>query len=157
MVDKIKPAPIAITNNRTKGITIRKLYTEKFTPVISITNIIGISEINDVMNDEQTRDNGKKYFGTYTFLINWLLLIMEFMAKLVASEKKEYSILPVRTYTGKFSILLLKTSEKIIVSTTIISKGLSKLQSTPKYEFLYFKFISFFINSKNKSLYLIKL
>jgi hypothetical protein len=109
------------------------------------------------MKEEQTRDSGKKYFGTYTFLSNWLLLIMEFIAKFVASEKKEYNILPVRTYTGKFSILLLKTSEKIIVSTTIISRGLSRLHSTPKYEFLYFKLISFFINSKNKSLYLTKL
>ncbi|GIP42112.1 hypothetical protein J45TS6_05710 [Paenibacillus sp. J45TS6] len=57
-------------NKRNNGTNKKRLYTENSIPVNNITRNTGISDIKDVINEEHTLDNGKKYLGTYTFRIN---------------------------------------------------------------------------------------
>ena len=72
------------------------------------------------------------YFGTYTFLIIALLLRTDFIAALVAFEKKVYNSLPVRIYTGKVFPPLPNRLENTTVRTAVVNSGSSRVQRIPR-------------------------
>ncbi|MET3548172.1 hypothetical protein ABID47_004800 [Paenibacillus favisporus] len=89
IVANISPAPIDKNNNINKGTHINNIVAWNFIFVTSMITKIGNIAIRVVIKEEHTLESGKKYLGTYTFLINWLLALMESIEKFVASEKKE--------------------------------------------------------------------
>ena len=87
MADNSNPIPDVMKNKYKTGKKNNKFINCSLIPDIIIINRVGINEINDIIKEEQILAIGKKYFGTYIFLIKFACECIESNAKLVESEK----------------------------------------------------------------------
>ena len=94
--------------------------------------------------------------GTYTFLINEALDIIDDIALVVASEKKLNTTCPLNRYRGKFSMSNLNKLEKTTDNTIIIQSGFNSVHNTPKTDRRYLILISLAISSLSNGLNLKK-
>src|SRR5512143_3124549 len=91
---------------------------------------------------ERTWEAGRISRGKYTMLIRVELPTIVPVAPITEAAKKFHATRPVRTKTGKFSMLGTVRIVKTIVNTTIIKSGLSSDHTKPSTDFLYRTFRS---------------
>jgi hypothetical protein len=72
------------------------------------------------------------YFGTYTFLIIALFVLMDFIAAFVEFAKKVYNNLPVRIYTGKVLPPFPYQPENTKVNTMVVNIGSKSVHNKPR-------------------------
>ena len=69
-------------------------------PLASITKSSGMKDSSKLIEEARTFEIGKIYLGTYTFLINDALLVMEVIPEATASEKKLKNTIPISRYAA---------------------------------------------------------
>jgi len=131
-VANISPNPRLSINIKNKGINEFKIYLVGYTLNINMAPNITIRDMAKIIYEDKMFDKGYMYLGTYTFLIMPLLLRIDFMACLVAREKKEYKSLPVNIYIGKVWSFFPRKLIKTIVNTTVVRIGSRSVHIIPR-------------------------